>query len=306
MDMSAISIEERRREDYGDLDALAESIRRYGLLHPIVIDDANRLVAGERRLRACQQLGWSEIDVRNLGELSEPERREIELEENLRRKDLTEYERAKVLVGLASVAGEVLRQQELSCTTHKNSATRGRGQPPKADSQKAVAERVNVDQSTISRSTNHVATVEEFFPTQGPAWPQYHVLEARSHLDKIPEPDRPKAAALIDQPAIPPRDALKILGNLAEMPAPERAKVLTLAESDDARDRSKALADAARLPAMPDPRATWLVGEVSELRKMAKLFPHDIFADWFNEKADEFKSMAKEIKEAHRDRNLSA
>jgi hypothetical protein len=208
-----------------------------------------------------------------------------------------------VMLGLASAAGEVLRQQEFP--SHKDKNPKG-GRPEKPDAQERVADRIGVAQNTLSKAQTHVSTVEDFLPTQGPAWPQYHVLEARSHLDRIPEQERPKAAALIDQPAIPARDALKILGNLAEMPAPERAKVLTLAESDDARDRSKALTEAAKLPFMPDPRATWLVGQITELRKMAKLFPNDIFADWFNEKADEFKTVAKDIKEAHRDRNLSA
>lgn len=300
--LSAITIDERRREDYGDINGLAASIKRYGLLHPVVVDDANRLIAGERRLRAYQQLGWQEIDTRSLGELTEAERREIELEENLRRKDLTEYERSKTLKARVEVAREIAE----TCAESAQVSRPARGPARTPGSVRDLEERTGIPQSTLRKAEQHVQTVEEFLPTNGPAWPQYHVLEARSHLERIPEPERPKVAALIDQPAIPAKKAVEILGNLAEMPQAERQKVLTLAESEDTRDRSRALTEAAKMPAMPDPRATWLVGEVAELRKMAKLIPGDIFSAWFSEKADEFKAMAKEIKEAHRDRNLSA
>lgn len=40
-------------------------------------------------------LGWDDVPVRTLRDLSEDEKREVELEENLRRKDLTPEERSK-------------------------------------------------------------------------------------------------------------------------------------------------------------------------------------------------------------------
>lgn len=52
----------RIREDLGDLESLAAELKRDGLLKPILIDsDDFSLVDGERRLRAAQLLGWSEI-----------------------------------------------------------------------------------------------------------------------------------------------------------------------------------------------------------------------------------------------------
>jgi N6-adenosine-specific RNA methylase IME4 len=47
----------------GDIDGLAASIRELSLLHPVVITPAGVLIAGERRLRAAQLLGWCEIPV---------------------------------------------------------------------------------------------------------------------------------------------------------------------------------------------------------------------------------------------------
>src|SRR5205807_1371317 len=56
-DVDEITVPERRREDVGDISPLARSIAKYDLLHPIVVDATGRLVCGERRLRAAQQLG---------------------------------------------------------------------------------------------------------------------------------------------------------------------------------------------------------------------------------------------------------
>ena len=60
--IDAVVIRERVRADLGDLSALASSIAARGLIHPIALDHNNVLVAGHRRLEACKQLGWSEID----------------------------------------------------------------------------------------------------------------------------------------------------------------------------------------------------------------------------------------------------
>jgi N6-adenosine-specific RNA methylase IME4 len=56
-----IIVGERHRKDMGDIDGLAANIRELGLLHPIVITPAGELIAGERRLRALELLGLSEI-----------------------------------------------------------------------------------------------------------------------------------------------------------------------------------------------------------------------------------------------------
>jgi N6-adenosine-specific RNA methylase IME4 len=61
--IGAVHVGERHRRDLGDIDALASSIADIGLLHPIVVRPDGQLIAGERRLRAAERLGWSEIPV---------------------------------------------------------------------------------------------------------------------------------------------------------------------------------------------------------------------------------------------------
>ena len=96
--ISDIKIPERFRVDYGDLKELAESIDTYGLIQPIVVTRSGSevvLVAGARRLLACLQLQQDEIETVSYEELDETTRREIELEENIKRKQFTWQEEVR-------------------------------------------------------------------------------------------------------------------------------------------------------------------------------------------------------------------
>ena len=62
--IAEISVHERLRRESGDLAELCESIQTMGLIHPIVINEHYELLSGYRRLQACRELGWQEIDVR--------------------------------------------------------------------------------------------------------------------------------------------------------------------------------------------------------------------------------------------------
>jgi ParB family chromosome partitioning protein len=63
MPIGDIKIGERIRKDMGDIAGLAESIEDIGLLYPIIVTPEGELLCGERRLRACKLLGWTEIPV---------------------------------------------------------------------------------------------------------------------------------------------------------------------------------------------------------------------------------------------------
>jgi len=68
---------------------LAYSIGKRGLIHPVVISNERVLVTGECRLAACKELGWTHINAQYTDELSPHDLRAIELEENVKRLDLT-------------------------------------------------------------------------------------------------------------------------------------------------------------------------------------------------------------------------
>ena len=89
--------EKRQRKEFGDIEELAESISRVGLLqHPIVTRD-HELKAGQRRMKAVELLGWETIPVHFTDEVDPLILYEIELEENLRRKNLTWQEECEAL-----------------------------------------------------------------------------------------------------------------------------------------------------------------------------------------------------------------
>ena len=63
MKIEAIKVGVRHRRDLGDIDELAASIAKVGLLHPIVVTPDGDLIAGERRLAACKHLRWDDLPV---------------------------------------------------------------------------------------------------------------------------------------------------------------------------------------------------------------------------------------------------
>jgi ParB/RepB/Spo0J family partition protein len=88
----------RQRKNIDDLDGLKESIKRLGLIHPIVITREHELVAGERRLASCRELGWTTIPIQFVDEVDPRILSCIEHEENTRRKNLTWQEENDTVV----------------------------------------------------------------------------------------------------------------------------------------------------------------------------------------------------------------
>lgn len=98
LDPSSIFVDKtiRQRQEMGDVDGLAESIKAFGQLQPILVerreDGSLALVAGGRRLEACKKLRINVFAVVD-GLQSEDQRLFHELEENVRRKDITWQEK---------------------------------------------------------------------------------------------------------------------------------------------------------------------------------------------------------------------
>ena len=92
----------RIRKRVGDISKLAESIKRHGLLHPIVVKKTTvpykyELVAGERRLMSCLLAGMSDIEANFKADIDDIEAKEIELEENIIRENLSWMEECEAL-----------------------------------------------------------------------------------------------------------------------------------------------------------------------------------------------------------------
>jgi ParB family chromosome partitioning protein len=113
----------RRQVDEAALEELAASIREHGVVQPIVVsragEDRYRLVAGERRWRACRLLGWEAIPA-IVRDLSERESMEMALVENLQREDLNPLEEAAAYRVLQDEFG--LTQEEIARRVGKSRA----------------------------------------------------------------------------------------------------------------------------------------------------------------------------------------
>src|SRR4051794_13303113 len=131
--LDSIRIGERHRKDMGDIDGLARSIADVGLLHPIVAKPDGTLVAGERRLLATKQLGWTEIPVTIVdleevvrGELAENSARKnfLPSEIDAIRRALEPIEKAAAL-GRMSAGGKGAKVSQSSRATDKIGAFAG-------------------------------------------------------------------------------------------------------------------------------------------------------------------------------------
>lgn len=103
-----INREDRQRKELEGIDELAASIRKLGLIHPIVVTQDLVLVAGERRLEAHKQLGLDIIPAQFAEDLDEIELHLIELEENVKRRELDWQDR----VAATTKYHELRRKQE--------------------------------------------------------------------------------------------------------------------------------------------------------------------------------------------------
>jgi ParB family chromosome partitioning protein len=87
----------RKAFDQDELNSLSESIRTHGVLQPLVVRQTNegyQLIAGERRLRAAQAAGVTEVPVR-IVDFNDQQVLEAALVENIQRADLNPIEKAQ-------------------------------------------------------------------------------------------------------------------------------------------------------------------------------------------------------------------
>lgn len=104
----------RKNFDEDALQELADSIKQFGLLQPILVQDRKEyyeIIAGERRWRAAKLAGLKEIPV-IIKEYSEQEIVEISLIENIQRQDLNPIEEAQAYKRLLTEFH--LKQDELA------------------------------------------------------------------------------------------------------------------------------------------------------------------------------------------------
>ncbi len=119
----------RRDFEQVSIDELADSIRKHGLLQPLLVrtrpdgEAGYQLIAGERRWRAAQQVGMETVPCRVI-EFADRQASEAALEENIKREDLNVLEKARAfrdyLERFGGTIEELGRQLSLNRATVSN------------------------------------------------------------------------------------------------------------------------------------------------------------------------------------------
>jgi ParB family chromosome partitioning protein len=125
VDLASISpspLQPRKEFAPDALQELVDSIRQHGIIQPLIvrpIDGRHELIAGERRWRAAQEAGLTEVPV-IVRVATDLEVLELSLIENLQRTDLNPIEEAQ---GYARLAGEFgLRQEDIALKVGRSRA----------------------------------------------------------------------------------------------------------------------------------------------------------------------------------------
>ena len=167
IDINRILVRNRIRKDFGDLNELADDIRQNGLINPPVVNRDFELLAGERRLRACKSLGWSQIEVRMMDTRDAEHELNVEISENENRKEFSKAERVdymKRLLAIEQVKAREISDQNLKQNSDsQKSDTRGR-----ADDR--TAEQFGVSRDTLRKEISIVDHKDALTPEDFADW----------------------------------------------------------------------------------------------------------------------------------------
>lgn len=126
--IDSIRIGSRHRADLGDIDALAASIERQGLLQPITVTPDGVLVCGARRLAALRQLGVRKLNVWVRAGISDRLTELLaEQDDNTLHKPLSPTESATLYRELKQLLGEEAARRQEASRFH------GSGEYPRSD-----------------------------------------------------------------------------------------------------------------------------------------------------------------------------
>lgn len=145
--ISEIKIGKRYRKDIGDLTELCESIKKVGLLHPIVLDKDNNLIVGYRRIAAYKQLKFEEIECTKISNLDELLKLQSESDENKCRKDFTPEEAITIGEQLEPIEKEAAKERKSTLNNASVKLTEAKG-----ESLDKVAKAVGMSRNTYVKA----------------------------------------------------------------------------------------------------------------------------------------------------------
>lgn len=143
--INSITITNRIRKDLGDISALAANISELGLLSPILVNKQYQLLAGERRLTACRELGWTDIPAIIMDTADAERELAVEFAENRYRKDFNREEIVDTGIRLERILS--VEAEETSLANLKQNSTEVKNFTPRKETGKTrdiVAKRLGM------------------------------------------------------------------------------------------------------------------------------------------------------------------
>ncbi|WP_243455343.1 ParB/RepB/Spo0J family partition protein [Meiothermus sp. CFH 77666] len=127
--LTALSPTAQPRKRFEKLEELAASVKERGVLQPLLVrplgDGQYAIIAGERRYRAAELAGLTEVPVVIL-EVDEATAHQIALVENLQREDLNPYEETLGILALLEMRLEKSREEVVGLLRQMKNAREGR------------------------------------------------------------------------------------------------------------------------------------------------------------------------------------
>lgn len=203
----------KRRRPLGDISGLASSIAQLGLLNRIHILPNGGLVTGLHRLEACKLLGWETIPVR-IVEFDELDAELAEIDENLRRNELTVLQQADHLLRRNEILEAIGQRAQVGWNGNQHTDLGGATvAPPKTTfdiaaemgiSERTAQERLQIARNLVSDVKESIAGTETADSTRQ--------LLALARME--PEQQREVARSILSGRAETVNQAVRFLGPL--------------------------------------------------------------------------------------------
>jgi ParB family chromosome partitioning protein len=160
VDIEKVIVKDRIRKDFGDIQELADDIKMNGLINPPVVNKNYELLAGERRLRACKELGWNQVEVRMMDTRDAEHELNVEISENDVRKGFTKSERVDYMKRL-------LRIEQAKAKERQNLGEKSR---EGGRSDEKTAEQFGVSSNTMRKEISIVENKDLLDPSDFAEW----------------------------------------------------------------------------------------------------------------------------------------
>lgn len=164
VDIGKVIVKDRIRKDFGDIKELADDIEQNGLINPPVVNKDYELLAGERRLRACKSLGWSQIEIRMMDTRDAEHELNVEISENENRKAFSKAERVDYMRRLLRI------EQAKASERQKAGVNLGETFPEGGRARDKAAEQFGISGKTMEKEISIVDNKDKLTPEDFADW----------------------------------------------------------------------------------------------------------------------------------------